>query len=289
MILWFVNRLIQDRSERNNSFSGLIKLMVFLLANSVCVFLILWINFHLIKLPLYHSEGDAFVFLFIARIAVALMIIVVVQNTLKSLAEKDAIKLVNEQLRSENLQARFEALKQQINPHFLFNALNTLRIMVRENDPNSEEFVLKLSEIYRELLSKKDLSFIKLEEELHFLEAYLFLIKSRFQEMILLDINILPQSRQLYLPTFSLQLLFENCIKHNVISASRPLVIKIWQDTGDEVCIENKLQPKFQIPEPSGLGLENIKKRYALNGVDNGITINCTETHFRVNLKLLKK
>ena len=288
IIFWFVNQIILDARGWNKRYPVISRAGTLFVFNAICIGLIFWVNFNIIRLPFYHFEQWAYVIYFIVRISTAIAIIIAVQNTLKSLSEKDAIKLANEQLRNENLQARFETLKQQINPHFLFNAFNTLRIMVREQDPNSEEFILKLSEIYRELLSKNDLLFIKLDEELHFLNAYLFLIKSRFQEMINLDINIPEQSMLLYIPTFSLQLLLENCIKHNIISMVTPLFIMIWQENPDEISIENNLQPKLQARGPSGVGLNNIKKRYELHGVENGINIFPTENSFKVILKLLK-
>jgi sensor histidine kinase YesM len=288
LIIWFANqRLLNYNPSGKKSFARLKKVLAVTLLNGACIALMVFINFRVIRGLMFHEAEISGSWIFFIRIFLAPVIVVVIQLTLKSLSEKDTILLTNEQLKNENLQTKFELLKQQINPHFLFNALNTLRIMIRENDSHSEEFVLKLSGLYRELMSKKDASCIPLSEEITFFTNYLFLIRSRFQDMINVEMHIYPESMNLTIPTFSLQLLLENCIKHNIVSASKPLLIKVWQETTDELIIENNLQPKSMSEEKSGMGLKNLKTRYELLNVTNGLSIIQSPANFKVTLKLL--
>lgn len=191
-------------------------------------------------------------------------------------------------LKTENVRSQFEILRQQVNPHFLFNSLSTLRSMVRSKDPKSEEFVLRLSEIYRQLLAKRQFDTVPLKEELEFVNDYLFMLSSRFGAALKIIIDIPEESLLFRVPTFSLQLLLENCIKHNVISAEKPLEIKLFASSGF-VTIENHVQPKQTEAEHSGYGLENLIQRYKLLGfAENGVFVFSDDDVFRVRLKLLE-
>lgn len=288
LVIWFANHYMLNYGHAEKRvLTKSNRLTAQVIINAACIALMALFNFRVIRDFMFHEHDNMGSWAFFIRILLAPVIVVVIQLILKSLSEKDAILLSNEQLKNENLQAKFELLKQQINPHFLFNALNTLRIMIRENDPHSEEFVLKLAGLYRELMSKKDASCIPLSEEIAFLTNYLFLIKSRFQEMISFEFDIDPQSMHLNIPTFSLQLLLENCIKHNVVSASKPLLIKLSQETPFEIMIENNLQLKSKAEEKSGIGIKNLENRYELLHVTNGLSISQTDSSFKVTLKLL--
>lgn len=221
------------------------------------------------------------------KLIVAAFLILVVQQTMDSLEEKQEIKLQNERLQNENLKTALGALQQQINPHFLFNALSTLRSMIHSKDPNAEKFVLHLSDVYRQLLAKRDSVLVELSEEMQFLHAYLFMLQSRFEDMLQVAIQISPNNYQRKIPVFSFQLLVENAIKHNVISASKPLRLSIYENQDDEIIVENNLQLKTTKEESSGIGLINLKKRYELLEVKNGVTITQSENAFIVALKLL--
>lgn len=171
------------------------------------------------------------------------------------------ISIELERTKADHVSAKFDLLKQQVNPHFLFNSLNTLKSMVDMQDAHASEFILKLSDFYRFTLENRVNDLIALDEELQILDAYLFLLKARFEDGIAIKIDLPLNQSGIGIPPFTLQLLAENCIKHNVISLEMPLQIKLYAE-GDFIIMENNIQPKLK-PEPStGMGLENINQRY---------------------------
>ncbi|GAB4402909.1 MAG: hypothetical protein OHK0053_27300 [Microscillaceae bacterium] len=190
-------------------------------------------------------------------------------------------------LKTENIRAQFEILKQQISPHFLFNSLSALRFMIRSSNKNAENFVLKLSDIYRLLLANKEMDTITLKEELEFIEDYSFLLYTRYENMLRIEINIHQDLLNLKIPTFTLQLLLENCVKHNIVSKEKPLHMKIYDSGVESISIENNLQRKIQVAKTSGIGLQNLIKRYDLLGVSDGVQIFSDASVYRVKIKLL--
>jgi two-component system LytT family sensor kinase len=190
-----------------------------------------------------------------------------------------------ERTKTDNLGAQYELLKQQANPHFLFNSLNTLKYMVESNDVHTVDFILKLSDFYRFTLESRKQDLIRLSEELAILDAYVFLLKARFEEGIDLSIAVDKEYHQSLIPPFTLQLLIENCIKHNVVSLDRPLHIRLYSEK-DCLVVENGLQLK-RTPEASmGIGLENINQRY-IHLLDKKIDIQVSETLFTVKLPII--
>ena len=191
-------------------------------------------------------------------------------------------------LKTENIRSQFEILKQQISPHFLFNSLSTLHSMIRLQNPKSEQFVIKLSEMYRQLLVKRQLDFVTVREELSFVNDYIYMLNARFDKMLDITINIPEEIMNRIIPTFSLQLLLENCMKHNVVSYEKPLHIKISMSGSDAIAIENNIQAKVSHVEKSGYGLESLLKRYALLGSPDGVVVHSDAELFRVTIQLLK-
>lgn len=190
-----------------------------------------------------------------------------------------------ERTKTDNLGAQYELLKQQVNPHFLFNSLNTLKYMVESHDKYSVDFILKLSDFYRFTLESRKLDLIPLSEEIQILEAYMFLLKARFEEGIDLSIDIDKEYHTSFIPPFTIQLLIENCIKHNIVSINRPLHIKLYSEKGF-ILVENLLQLK-RTPEASmGIGLENINQRY-IHFLNKKIEIEKTEQLFRIKLPVI--
>ncbi|WP_313003531.1 sensor histidine kinase [Chryseobacterium gleum] len=171
------------------------------------------------------------------------------------------ISLELEQIRTDNLHAQYELLKQQINPHFLFNSLNTLKSMIDIKDESSGDFVVRLADFYRFTLDNRKLDLIPLKKELAILDAYVFLLISRFEDGIEFKIDIQEELLNSYIPPFTLQLLCENCIKHNIVSLAHPLIIKLYSED-EYIIIENNFQPKNTPQESAGIGIENIRERY---------------------------
>jgi sensor histidine kinase YesM len=157
--------------------------------------------------------------------------------------------------------------------------------MVQSDDPQAEEYILKLADVYRQTL-KKERSTVSLEEELAFLKSFLFLMRYGQEEAITFDVNVSDESLGYHLPVFSLQLLGENCIKHNVFSETQPLHIQIFQKDPLSITIANNYQPKAIPTESFGVGIENLKMRYVLLGIEDAITIEQNETTYATTIKL---
>lgn len=191
-----------------------------------------------------------------------------------------------EKLQKEFAQVRLQALKSQVNPHFLFNSLSVLSSLVHVNAELSEKFIYYLAKAYRYILEQKELELVSLKEETGFLEAYFFLLQIRFGKKIILEKNIPVSAEKYRLPPLTLQLLIENAVKHNKMSAQEPLVIRIYlQD--DILIIENNRSKREQPESSTGIGLENIKNRYAMVTDKKPVIIETNE-NFRVQIPLLK-
>jgi LytS/YehU family sensor histidine kinase len=194
--------------------------------------------------------------------------------------------VLTERLQSENSMAQLEALKNQVNPHFLFNSLNTLVSIIPEDAEKAVVFVQQLSTTYRHLLDLNGKKIVSLEEEMELLNSYIFLLRTRFGENLVVDVVIDNASLQCYLIPLSLQMLVENAVKHNVISKKKPLTIRIFTTTNGLICVENNLQRKAQEVEGTQTGLSNINERFWLT-FERTIGIEKTATSFRVNIPLI--
>jgi hypothetical protein len=191
-----------------------------------------------------------------------------------------------EKLRSEKFASQYQSLKDQLNPHFLFNSLNVLNNLVYESADRSAEFIQQLSRIYRYVLEMQQEELVRLEDELVFAKNYLNLQKIRFENSLDFIVDV-EDTKGYFLPPLSLQLLLENAIKHNVASKELPLKISI-RKTGDMLEITNLLQVKSTLEQvDSGIGLGNIQKRYELLS-DKKIKVSKTKKEFIVSLPLLR-
>ncbi|MFI2743475.1 sensor histidine kinase [Zhouia sp. PK063] len=203
------------------------------------------------------------------------------------LREKQRNALELQELKQKQLEANISSLKEQLSPHFLFNSLNTLKSLVRINPTASEDFIVKLSEVYRFLLAHREHPTVSIAEELNFIEAYSYLLKSRFGDSIKIELDIPDGVKQYLIPPLTLQLLIENAVKHNIVAKSKPLSIRI-QATTHQLIITNNLQPKSSVEASGNVGLPNIHKRYTLLSGE-GITIDKNEEDriFKVILPIL--
>lgn len=190
------------------------------------------------------------------------VIIYLVNYSVSLFEERERILLENERLLRENLQAKFETLRQQVNPHFLFNSLSTLKTMMYNNVEEAEEYLIHLSEVFRYSLQMNHQEKVMLRDELEVLEAYLFMLKSRFGDNISFDIQIEELHKTLFIPPFTLQIVVENCIKHNIVSREKPLWLKVHSRADNKLIISNNLQPKHSVEDSSQVGLANIEKRF---------------------------
>ncbi|MDY8135920.1 sensor histidine kinase [Aquimarina sp. 2201CG5-10] len=191
--------------------------------------------------------------------------------------------LENERLKQQNLQKELTALKNQINPHFLFNSLNSLNSIVRENK-EATTFVNKLSYMYRYILQSGDIDLVSLKEELKFLQSYIHLIKTRYRDRFDVKITIEDSFLTYEIPPLAIQLLVENAVKHNEISEGNPLLVKIYSED-EGIYVENKIQPRTAFVDSTGNGLMNLDKRYFLLK-KNHISIQKNNNIFKVKLPL---
>lgn len=197
----------------------------------------------------------------------------------KSVEEKEMLK-------RESLQAQLSALRIQVNPHFLFNNLNTLSAVIPENPAQAVNFVQQLSKVYRHILEVKDEQSILLKEELEVLDAYAFLLKTRFGANLDISIRVAEEKLQQRIVPLSLQILMENAIKHNVVSSAKPLHIEICTEDG-KLIVSNTLQKKNQSMESTGIGLDNIRNRYRLLG-DRTVEVEEGPESFTVAIPLIQ-
>lgn len=198
----------------------------------------------------------------IIAIVLDLLLVAVYEGTYFFKQWKQSL-LKSERLEKENISSRFEALKNQINPHFLFNSLNTLSSLVHESAEKSEAFIDEFAKIYRYVLENQESIAVSLKKELAFVESFMYLQKIRFGESLDTEVAIDASKLEKLVPTLSLQLLIENAIKHNMVTRSAPLKIKIHTD-GGFLIVENNLQMRKQVNNSTAIGLKNLRERYKL-------------------------
>jgi len=168
--------------------------------------------------------------------------------------------LINEEKYKRDIVVHhYEMLKNQVNPHFLFNSLNVLTSLVETNSEAAVTFIRKLAEVYHYVLNAKDKEIVPLSEELRLTEAYIFMQKNRFGNNLIVTINVDPEGKKIV--PLALQMLVENALKHNVVSSEKPLTIAIYELEGYLIC-ENNLQEKSTLPDSNTIGLKNINERY---------------------------
>ncbi|MCI9844771.1 histidine kinase [Flavobacterium pectinovorum] len=183
--------------------------------------------------------------------------------------------------------AKFESLKNQIDPHFLFNSLNVLSSLIEENPDNAQRFTTSLSKIYRYVLEQKDKELVSVEDELSFAKTYMNLLKMRFENSLFYELPSTDINPDAKVVPLSLQLLLENTVKHNVVSEQKPLHIRIFTD-GDYLAIQNDFQKKEVLQDRQGVGLQNIVNRYAII-TNRKVLIEQNEQTFTVKIPILTK
>ncbi len=201
--------------------------------------------------------------------------------------ELESQKLSLIELQQANMKIQVDALKSQINPHFLFNSFSVLLGLIEEKSEKAAIFVQELSRVYRYILLSSDKNLTDLENELHFIEAYKYLLTQRHQEGFHLKIDIPASALSLKIPVLSLQLLVENATKHNVILRQKPLTISIALIDGPALKVVNNLQKKVSKVPSTQMGLKNIVERYKLI-TDRKVLITETTNTFEVELPLIE-
>ncbi|RKD91559.1 sensor histidine kinase [Mangrovibacterium diazotrophicum] len=193
--------------------------------------------------------------------------------------------ITSAQLKTQMMTYQYEALRNQINPHFLFNSLNVLSDLVYEDQQQAVRFIRQLSDLFRYVLDSRDKELVPLQEELNFLDSYIFLLKTRFEEKLQIDLQVEARSDDFMVP-MTLQMLIENAVKHNEVSAAFPLKVTVRQN-GDYLEVENNLQPKSVGDDSKKTGLQNIRQQFAFFSA-KPVEIEQTEQFYRVRVPILK-
>lgn len=224
-----------------------------------------------------------FVYSFVATLAVNTIILVIINSEVMK-TKRDQAELENQNLKVVNLEAQKKVLIQQLQPHFLFNALSTLKSLIREDQEQAEDYSVKLSEFLRYSINFHNTDLVTLKEELQFASDYIELQKVRFGNALVCNMNIPEENLIWKLPAFALQTLLENAIKHNAFTEKRPLMIDIVAEK-TRIRVTNNKSPKPLVPL-SGTGLKNLAERYRIIS-NSGIEVLDNEHDFTVHLNLI--
>ena len=220
-------------------------------------------------------------------IAVSLLILLFMQSR-QFLYSWRNLSLREEKMRNEVLVSRFEVLKNQINPHFMFNGLNALSSLVHEDQDLAVKYIDQLSKVLRYVLQAGKQEIVTLDEEIEILNSYVFLQKIRYNDNLVVDINLKNTGGDHYLAPLVLQMLIENAIKHNEITSDHPLKIKLSLEDNYLVICNNVRKKETALQESTHIGLSNIQSRYqALT--DQKVRIEETENEFSVSIPIINK
>ncbi|HMU73116.1 MAG TPA: histidine kinase [Ferruginibacter sp.] len=293
-ILWVSNRYILIWCRKRFPLFRDVRKRLFIQSTAMLGFTIAGDNFLHMIIVKFIFANDILAFNFqaeelINRTAADVFCVITIMCIYESIyfmhALKDSVE-EKEMLKRASLHAELDALRSQVNPHFLFNNLNTLSSLIPENPKHAVDFVQQLSKVYRHVLEVKDEESIDLKDELEVLNAYSFLLKTRFGNNLDVRINIPEEKMRQRIVPLSLQILMENAIKHNVVSSDKPLRIDVYTENGSLV-LKNNLQVKRQISESTGIGLNNIRNRYRLLS-DKEVKVTDNENSFTVSIPLIE-
>jgi len=284
--VWELNRQVEKQVIKKST--GIHPLILLFLASIVHVVLVstisLFVLYMVLGMPIqFNFDHWKLLTAFGFRINLFLncvSAIVFFMNRLKK------AQLEAEQLKKQNIEARFEVLRNQINPHFLFNCFNVLSTLVHKDADASSTFIAQLSNVYRYRLYNQENKIVPLKEELAFLDSYTYLLRTRFNENLLIENRISDRSDIIMVAPASLQMLIENAIKHNVASKKLPLKI-ILEKRDDYIVVSNTLQKKEIEEESTRIGLRNIIDRYKLLS-DQPVIIERTPSQFIVKIPVLQ-
>lgn len=255
LVLWYINSWLLLKTENaKNSIS------ITLAVNAVIVVLLSVLSGTALVQEIAGQYSPLFLMI---RLSMIVLIINIVLRVFHGQRKNAELEVQNLSLKAENLRFQVDILKQQINPHFLFNSLNTLLDLVENDSEDSVVYIQNFSGLYRNVLLSAQYDFITLSQELEFLDAYCNLLKVRFKESIDLEIEIEEGQKDLLVPPLSLQFLVENAVKHNELSVNEPLKISIKATKGILI-IKNKIKTKeFSVPGEK-VGLINLQKRFSI-------------------------
>ena len=235
----------------------------------------------------FFSERMIWVHLFYIILSLCVSIFMHARSFMANWKHASKREVIEHKIIAGTASAKFESLKNQIDPHFLFNSLNVLSSLIEENPDNAQRFTTSLSKVYRYVLEQKDKELVSVEEELAFAKTYMNLLKMRFENSLFYELPTTILNPEAKVVPLSLQLLLENTVKHNVVSEQRPLHIRIFLE-GDYLVVENDYQKKEVLQERQGVGLQNIINRYGII-TNRKVLVEQNELVFAVKIPVLTK
>ncbi len=265
LVVSFVMLTILTATRRNYSIRRFVKACCWALLAAVGLYFIAPVTeWRTGRIEFNFMSGRMFDYMLLLKCSFAVVVSMLYAHIYMLVSQRQAIVLENEQLKNENLTTRYNMLVGQINPHFFFNSLNSLAMLVRERqDEKALTYIDQLSYTFRYIIQNGQSTLMTLDEELKFIEAYSYLFKIRYADKLFFDIDVDPRYRSCTLPALSLQPLVGNAVKHNAITRNRPFHISIRTREG-WLEVSNPKIPKLE-PEPStGIGLENLRNRWHL-------------------------
>lgn len=252
--------------------------------------LLLFIRFVSLKWQLYGSGAalsqQVTSFLFSIHLVLEVSFCILAAEIYRLVTRNQQAQLKYEALERLNAENTFEVLKSKVNPHFLFNSLNTIDAMIDKDPAAAKAFVGNMSQVYRYVLNSGSRTVVTLAEELEFAMAYCKMLQERHGESLLLTANISKEYQHTLLPPASIQILLENAIKHNIVSVRNPLTVNIQTRNG-RLLVTNPIQEKSKKDPSTGTGLHNLHQRY-LHLCQQGIEIERSMGQFQVSLPLIQ-
>lgn len=275
----------------NTKKRAIISIVSILIFNVIAVYFCNYINYVIIQKAVttekfFQSNEINFINWFYINIALLISAFLHAKGFMEDLQKSRDIAVTEQKIIANSANAQFESLKNQLDPHFLFNSLNVLDALIEEDPIKAQKFTNDMSKVYRYVLDQKDKELVTVEEEIDFAERYCELLKTRFEDSVSFQFEISDDVKHQYVVPLSLQLLLENAIKHNHATSKKPLNIRIYAENG-LLCIENNLQQREILKDRDGIGLSNIANRYSILSKTKNVLIEKSDETFKVKIPIL--
>jgi Histidine kinase len=288
-LLWIGNRFLTRRLDRVMSWArfGNIRFFVQLALGLSYLLLLINVTYYAIKTPITGTP-PTFEQLIVANAWGSMIFVPVfsIYFSLHFLRHWRKSELEMARFQKENMRSQLDSLRNHLDPHFLFNNLNILASLIDSNKEASQIFIHKFAEVYRSMLKSNSDDLILVSEEMDFIQSYIYLIKTRFEDNIQFKLDVSNPSKMKAIPPLTLQMLVENAIKHNIITERSPLVITIAEHNSDYLKVSNTLK-KSATATNSGTGIANIRRRYA-HFTDKPVEVIEADGNFEVHIPLLE-
>lgn len=271
-----------DEEPKKRAFYGVVGAVIISLLSILALRLFTVVVLRNHSLSYFIQNESIFIYIYTLFITLMVVLVFYVIHFYRAIAKKS---ITEHKTIAKTEIAKYESLKSQLDPHFLFNSLNVLTSLIEENPEQAERFTSKLSKVYRYVLEQKEKALVPLQEEIDFAKVYMELLKMRFEESVRFEIPEKISDASYKIVPLSLQLLLENAVKHNAITEDKPLTISIIEKDG-ELIISNNFNKKNVLNKGTGVGIQNIIDRYALL-TEKQVRIDNTTVHFTVRLPLL--